>query len=328
MITTQRIDLTHDVPGTRSALPRVMRSFLFAFALAACSNAADPADTPDARPSGDAAIDAPAGPPLDILRVNEVAASGSPADWLEIVNASASAVELSDYCFIDSGALSMCSPLPAMSLAPGAYFAIDATDETNGFKLGGDEEVSIYRIADQRLSDKADWAEGDSPGGESWARIPDTTGSFARTNQVTRNAANLADNPTAPLKTLVVNEVAADEPTMGDWVEIANATNAAIELSEYCIIDTGATPCSPLPAMSLAPGAYYVRQVNDTDTGFGINGSEAVSIKRISDMRISDIADWDAGGAGPAGTGSFQRSPSITGDFVASKSPQTKNAAN
>jgi hypothetical protein len=329
MTTTQRIEMTLHVPGTRSALPRGMRSFPFlALALvAACSNAADPADSPDAPPSGDAAIDAPAGPPLDILRVNEVVAAGAP-DWFEVVNMTAASVELSEYCYIDSGALAGCKAFPAMSLAPMAHFAQDVDDTISGFKLAGDEEVNIYRISDMRLSDKADWAEGDSPASESWARIPDITGAFARTNMVTKNAANVADNPTAPLKTLVVNEVAADEPSQGDWVEIANATNAAIELSEYCIIDTGATPCSPLPAMQLAAGAYYVRAVNDTDTGFGINGSEAVTIKRISDMRVSDTADWDVGGAGPAGTGSFQRSPTITGAFVPSKSPQTKNAAN
>lgn len=324
MTTTQRTDMTPRAGGTRSALPRAMRSTLALCLLAACSNAADPQTTPDAPMM---MIDAPAGPPLDILRVNEVAAAGSPADWFEIVNVSSSPVELSEYCFIDSGALSLCSPFPAMTLAPGAYFSIDATDETNGFKLGGDEEVSVYRIADQRLSDKADWAEGDSPGGESWARIPDTTGSFARTNQVTRDAANLADNPNQPLDTLLVNEVAAAEANDGDWVEIVNATAAAIELSEYCVIDSGATPCSPLPAMQLAPGAYYVRMCNDTDTGFKLGGDDAISIKRISDMRVSDTADWANGEAGPAGS-SYARVPTITGGFSPSVTPQTQGAAN
>lgn len=302
-----------------------MRSTVLVCLIAACSNAADPADTPDAPPSGDAAVDAPAGPPLDILRVNEVVAAGAP-DWFEVVNVSASAVELSEYCYVDSGALATCKAFPAMSLAPMAHYAQDVDDTISGFKLGGDEEVSVYRISDMRISDKADWAEGDSPGGESWARIPDITGTFARTNQVTKNAANVADNPNAPLKTLIVNEVAAAEPTDGDWVEIVNATSAAIALEDYCIIDTGATPCSPLPAMQLAPGAYYVRQCNDTDTGFKLAGDEAVSIKRISDLRVSDTADWAAGEAGPAGS-SYARSPTITGAFVAS-SAQTKGTAN
>jgi hypothetical protein len=79
--------------------------------------------------------------------------------------------------------------------------------------------------------------------------------------------------------------------------------------------------------MQLAPGAYYVRQCNDTDTGFKLGGDEAVTIKRISDMRISDVADWANGEAGPAGA-SYARLPTITGNFVASTTPQTKGTAN
>ncbi len=324
MRTTQLSNMTVIGSGTRSASRHVMRSTVLVCLIAACSNAADPADTPDAPPAADAAIDA--GPPLDILRVNEVVAAGAP-DWFEVVNVSATAVELSEYCYVDSGDVAACKAFPAMSLAPMAHYAQDVDDTISGFKLGGDEEVSVYRISDMRISDKADWAEGDSPGGESWARIPDITGTFARTNQVTKNAANVADNPNAPLKTLIVNEVAAAEPTDGDWVEIVNSTTAAIELSDYCIIDTGATPCSPLPAMQLAPGAYYVRQCNDTDTGFKLAGDEAVSIKRISDMRVSDTADWATGEAGPA-LSSYARVPTITGNFAASVTPQTKGTAN
>jgi hypothetical protein len=298
-----------------------MRSFPLACLLVACSNAADPA-SPDA-PTG--TPDAPAGPPLDILRVNEVAAAGTPTDWVEIVNASNAPVELSEYCFIDSGAVTACAPLPAMQLAPGAYFTIDVTDETNGFKLGGDEEISIYRISDKRLSDKADWDEGQSPGGESFARIPDTSGPFARTNMVTRGAANIADNPNAPLKILVVNELASDEAP--DWIEIANATAAPVQLAEFCVIDSGATPCFQLPDMMLAPGAYFVVDASDEVAGFKLGGDDAVTIKRISDMRVSDVADYLAGEAAPAGS-SYQRVPTITGDFVPSRTPQTKGAAN
>jgi hypothetical protein len=298
-----------------------MRSMLFLALLAACSNAADPQDTPDA--SVDAAADAPAGPPLDILRVNEVVASGAP-DWFEIVNVTSAAVELSEYCYLDSGPLAMCRPFAAMSLGPGERFVQDVDDAISGFKLGSDEEVAIYRSADQRLSDKADWAEGDAPANESWARIPDTTGTFARTNVVTRNAANVANNPNAPLMILVVNEVAASETP--DWVELANATAAPVQLSEYCIVDSSAAACSPLPSMALAAGGYVVVDVSDALTGFGLGNDDAVLVKRIADLRLSDSADYPAGGASPAGS-SYARSPTITGPF-ATTATQTKGAAN
>jgi hypothetical protein len=298
-----------------------MRNVLF-LALVACSNAADPADTPDAFVAGDAAGDA-AGPPLDILRVNEVVASGAP-DWFEVVNVSSAAVELSEYCYVDSSPIVMCKPFAAMSLAPMAHFAQDVDDTISGFKLGGDEEISVYRISDHRLSDKADWAEGDSPASESWARIPDITGAYVRTNQVTKNAANVADNPNAPLETIIVNEIAASENP--DWVELANGTNAAVQLSDYCIVDSSAVACSPLPAMSLAAGAYVTVDISDALTGFGLGNDDAVNVKRISDMRLSDTGDYPAGGASPAGS-SYARSPTITGAF-ATTATQTKGTAN
>lgn len=300
-----------------------MRLALVPFVLlAGCSNAADPADQPDAPVvHEDARPDA--GPPLATLLVNEVVASGAP-DWIEVVNASQAAIELSEFCYADvADDFTKCKAFPAMSLAPGARYAQDIDDTTSGFKLGGDEEVWVYRIADQRVSDSVDWAEGDSPANESYARIPDTTGSFARTNQVTKGAANLADNPNAPLAILKINEVAAGETP--DWFEIFNATGAAVELSDFCYLDSSdISLCKPFGAMSLAAGAYFAQDVDDTISGFKLGGDEALFVYRISDNRVSDSVDWDAG-ASPA-TMSYRRIPDKTGDFATGG--QTKGTAN
>ncbi|MDX2094099.1 MAG: hypothetical protein SFX73_40085 [Kofleriaceae bacterium] len=300
-----------------------MRLVLVPFVLVAgCSNAADPSDTPDAPiVQQDARPDA--GPPLETLLINEVVASGAP-DWVEVVNASQAAIELSEYCFVDAADdFVKCKPFPAMTLAPGARFAQDVDEGTAGFKLGSDEELWVYRIADQRVSDSVDWAEGDSPANESFARIPDTTGDFARTNQVTKGAANLADNPNAPLAILKINEVAAGETP--DWFEIFNATGSAVQLSEYCYLDTSAMAlCKPFPAMSLAAGAYYAQDVDDAISGFKLASDEAVFVYRISDNRISDSVDWDTG-ASPA-TMSYRRIPDKTGTFATGG--QTKGTAN
>jgi hypothetical protein len=297
-----------------------MRSKMCLFLLAACSNAADPI-TPDAAQQ----MDAPAGPPLDILRVNEVVASGAP-DWIEVINASSSAVELSEYCYVDvAGDLAKCKPFPAMALAPDARFVQDVDDPISGFKLGSDEEVSIYRIADGRLSDTIDWAEGDSPGNESFARIPDKTGTFARTNVVTRGAANMPNNPNVPLAILVINEVAADEAP--DWLEVVNASNATVNLEEFCYLDSGVfTNCKQFAVGTLAPGAYIAVDASTAISNFAFGGDEAAFVYRIADMRISDTVDWPAGGAGPAGS-SYARSPNVTGTF-STVATQTKGAAN
>jgi hypothetical protein len=163
--------------------------------VAACSNAADPvpdaARSVDAPPGVDAAPGVDAGPPaaLGTLNVNEVAAGETP-DWFEVVNVSTAAVALADYCYVDlAGDLARCVPFPAMMLAPGAYHAQDVDDLGAGFKLASDEEVWVYRIADQRLADGVDWAEGNAAAGTSFRRIPDATGTFV-TGAQTRGAAN------------------------------------------------------------------------------------------------------------------------------------------
>ena len=149
---------------------------------AACSQSGG--GEPDASPIPiDAEVDSPevdaADPPLAVLIVNEVVAAGDPDDWFEVVNASAQTVVLSDFGFIDSNPIGSLARFPAgVTLAPGGYHRQFVTDADNGFKLGGDEELWVYRIADLRLSDGVDWDEGDSPAAGAYARVPDTTGEF------------------------------------------------------------------------------------------------------------------------------------------------------
>lgn len=291
--------------------------------LAACSNAANP--TPDA-PQG--VVDAStidAGPPLGILVVNEVAPGETP-DWFEIVNVSGAAVQLSDYCYVDAADdFAKCKPFAAMSLATGAHFAQDVDDTISGFKLGSDEAIFVYRIADQRLSDSLDWDDGVAPAGSTFARLPDTTGAFQTTAMPTKGTVNLAADPTAPLKILVINEVAAGEDP--DWIEIVNVTNAPVQLDQFAYVDTANefVMWKQFPTMTLAPGAYYVQDVSTAISGFALGGDEDVWIYRMSDMRQSDGVDWPAG-ASPMGS-SYARSPDKTGAFATDATP-TRGTAN
>lgn len=157
-----------------------MRTLIISLAAtaAACSQAADPtrADAPfvavDSRQ-----LDAP--PPLRILVINEVAASETP-DWFEIVNVGTSPVMLADFAYVDAANdFVKAKPFPSVTLPPGAYYTQDVDDVTSGFKLASDEELWIYRIGDQMLSDAVDWPEGASTAGMSYARRPDRTGEFA-----------------------------------------------------------------------------------------------------------------------------------------------------
>jgi len=170
-----------------------MRVTSFALILAGCSNAASPAvdafaGIVDAPPETPATADAPAA--SRILVINEVAAGETP-DWFEVVNATTAPVELSQFVFVDTaGDFVKARPFAAMTLAPGARFVQDVDDVTAGFKLASDEELWVYRASDHALSDGVDWAEGASPAGSSYARIPDTFGAFQTTTTPTKNLPN------------------------------------------------------------------------------------------------------------------------------------------
>jgi hypothetical protein len=161
-----------------------MRS-LALLVLASCSNAAEPSLDAPLPPVDAASIDttimpdAPAG--LRLLVINEVAAGDTP-DWFEVVNATTSAIALEEFVYVDvAGDFVKARPFPAMTLAPGAYYAQDVDDVTSGFKLGSDEELWVYRASDHALSDGVDWPEGAAPAGMSYARSPTIVGAFATT---------------------------------------------------------------------------------------------------------------------------------------------------
>lgn len=162
--------------------------------LVACSNAADPlADAPVHHPDGpkpiDAAIDAPAGM-LRILVINEVAAGETP-DWFEIVNATTAPVQLSEFVFVDSaGDFAKAVPFPAQLLGPGGFATQDVDGVIVPFKLASDEELWVYRASDHALSDGVDWADGQSPTGGSYARVPDTFAPFVTSTHPTKGAPN------------------------------------------------------------------------------------------------------------------------------------------
>jgi hypothetical protein len=156
-------------------------------AVAACSNAADPG--PDA-PRADAVPVIPDASPPGAIVVNEVAAAGDPDDWFEVTNVGGSAVDLSGFFYVDlAGDLARARPLPQILLPPGEYHVQEVVNAVDGFQLASDEELWLYD-AGGTLVDGVDWADGDSPAGGSYARIPDGVGDFQTTTPDTRGAAN------------------------------------------------------------------------------------------------------------------------------------------
>ena len=131
--------------------------------------------------------------PLDVgLVINEVAAKGDPLDWFELHNPSPDPIALDGFEVADSltDAGKRVAFPAGTTIQPGAYmqFSLDK-DGWPGFALGGDEELGIW-LSDGTPVDRVDWDEGQSSDGQSYARVPDTTGDFQTVDNPTPGAAN------------------------------------------------------------------------------------------------------------------------------------------
>ena len=126
------------------------------------------------------------------LVINEVAAKGDPLDWFELHNTSSEPIALDGFVFADDFAdAGKRVALPAgTTIEAGGYLQVELdSDGWPGFALGGDEELGIW-LADGTGVARVDWEEGDSPGGQSYARIPDATGDFQTVDTPTPGALN------------------------------------------------------------------------------------------------------------------------------------------
>ncbi len=131
--------------------------------------------------------------PVNIgLVINEVAAKGDPLDWFELHNTLSGPIGLFAFLVADdlTDASKRVAFPPGTEIQPGEYlrFEVD-NDNWAGFRLGSDEELGIW-LQDGTLVAMVDWDEGDSGEGESYARIPDSSGEFQTVGNPTPGTAN------------------------------------------------------------------------------------------------------------------------------------------
>ncbi|MBK8010307.1 MAG: lamin tail domain-containing protein [Deltaproteobacteria bacterium] len=124
--------------------------------------------------------------------LNEIAAEGEPKDWFELYNPADEAIGLSRYTYTDDFADPGKALFPPSArIEAHGYYVQYLDDASPGFKLGVDEEISIFDPA-LELVDMVDWKDGDSPAGTSFGRIPNGTGTFATLALPTPGAENVA----------------------------------------------------------------------------------------------------------------------------------------
>jgi hypothetical protein len=119
-------------------------------------------------------------PPLVINEIVASPANGG-SDWLELYVDSNAPVYLGNYALVDDAAGREPEPLPNITLGPGEFFVIFATDKDPGdgsyyvpFGLGADDSLTLY-YKDSNVVDVLDWEDGDSQSGFSYGCLPDGT---------------------------------------------------------------------------------------------------------------------------------------------------------
>jgi len=114
------------------------------------------------------------------LVINEIVAQpvDGGSDWIELYNIGEEAVYMGDFAIVDDNPAHNPVSLPDMSLYPGEFIIILATDEPPGdgsfyvpFGLGPADSLTLYQGTDSM--DVLDWENNDAPEEYSYGRLPD-----------------------------------------------------------------------------------------------------------------------------------------------------------
>lgn len=261
------------------------------------------------------------------VRINEVESSGgTPGDWIEFVNTSSVAVDLSGFVVKDNGEDESYTFPQGTVVEAGAYLVLDelgAGDGDFAFGLGKEDQVRLFD-ASAVLVDEASWTAHASV---TWgAREADGALEWADTSEPTKGAPNVFAVDTPLGGTIVINEV---DSQPADWVEFYNAGDAALDISGYEIRDNSDDHrWQFLPGTEIAAGEYLVVQegsiglVDGVETAFrdpiGIGSADRIRLFDAGGVLVDDTLPWTGHAAvgGDAGAATFARCPDGKGAFV------------
>ena len=193
------------------------------------------------------------------VRINEVESDGgSPDDWVELVNPTDAALDVSGIVVKDDDDTHAYSIPAGTRIGAGEYLVIER--EQLGFGLGGGDAVRLFD--GELLVDETTWGEGHAAA--TWGRCPDTTGAFAATDESTKGAAN----------------VCAGEVTVSPWPGSA-------EVRVLDSVPTFLEDSSGLDVQETADGAFLWA----VDNGEG----RIWKLEAHADGSVEKVDGWDAG---------------------------------
>ena len=193
-------------------------------------------------------------------------------DWVEIINAGSTAVDISGWFVTDDKGLERLTEDKTWGIAEGTVLEAGAVlvleDSIDfDFGLGKEDTVSLYDGSSAQM-DSYTYA-GHAAG--TYSRVPDGTGNFVD-QAATRGALNIVTEEPGdeePGSGLVINEI---NSSPDDWVEIMNTGTEALDISGFEIRDNSDDHRWQFPAGTV----MYVPALGTTETwGLLHNGDYA-----------------------------------------------------
>ncbi|WP_206044544.1 lamin tail domain-containing protein [Gemmatimonas groenlandica] len=246
---------------------------------------------------------------LPAIRITEVESNGgTPGDWTELFNPTATAVDISGWSFKDNDNTRTFA-FPAGTLIPaGGYYVVE--EAAFGFGLGAADEARLFSQYGV-LVDSYAWT---AHAATTYGRCPSVTGAVVTTAESTKGAANDCR------VLVVVNEVESNGGTPGDWIELYNRGTTVVNLSGFVVKDNDDSRTTTLPAgTTIAAGGFLV--IEEAQLGFGLGAADAARLFDPSGTLV-DSYTWTA-----HATTTFGRCPDGTGPF-STTAFATKSAAN
>jgi hypothetical protein len=248
------------------------------------------------------------------IRINEVFADnktnvfsdGSISDWVELVNISGQAVDLTGYSLTDAASTPRKWVFPSgVSIQPNAYLVglLDSSRAPStsagailntGFsiKAGGDR-VELYAPgATPVLEDSVRF--GPQAANYTIGRVPAGTGSFTLTTPTPggANIQQLVGNP----GTLRINEWMASPNSGSDWFELYNPDALPVQLTGLHFKDNGNVPSPVAPLSYIGVGLNGFLQIfadnstNDNEVNFGLSGNgDSIGLYRADSSQIDRV---------------------------------------
>lgn len=210
------------------------------------------------------------------VRINEVESDGgSPSDWVELVNPTASDLDVSGILVKDDDDAHSYAIPAGTTIGAGGYLVVEGADL--GFGLGDGDTVRLFD--GDLLVDSTTWGAGHAA--TTWGRCPDATGAFAVTVESTKGEANIC----------------AGEIAVSPWpgsAEVRVLDTAPTFLEDSSGLDVQETPDGAfLWAVDNGDGRIWKLEAHADGSFSQISGWE--SGKRVRFQKDAS----DAGAAGP-----------------------------